>query len=249
VEAAKAAAPGAPITLLAHSAGGWLGRLYLLDFDRAGIDRFVSLGSPHLPPPPGVVDQTRGILTFISKACPGAFHEEISYVTVAGRFIRGARLLGPGGWQQKVVGAGYQQVCGVADVWGDGVVPVPAAHLEGALQITLDGVYHSPLGSEEGSDSADVAQGSGIVSEEAAVVAAASAASDPEAADMVIDARLYDSDDYAATEKDMEEAAVEARPGPRLWYGSEGVLGRWAPLLWSSEPATMPEAVLKGWDI
>lgn len=30
VEAAKRATDGAPITLLAHSAGGWLGRLFLL---------------------------------------------------------------------------------------------------------------------------------------------------------------------------------------------------------------------------
>ena len=39
------------MTLLAHSAGGWLGRLYLLGFGTAGIDRLVSIGSPHQPPP------------------------------------------------------------------------------------------------------------------------------------------------------------------------------------------------------
>ena len=42
---------GGPVTLLAHSAGGWLGRVYLLGFgtqDR--VDKFVTLGSPHLPP-------------------------------------------------------------------------------------------------------------------------------------------------------------------------------------------------------
>lgn len=42
---------GGPVTLLAHSAGGWLGRVYLLGFgtqDR--ITKFVTLGSPHLPP-------------------------------------------------------------------------------------------------------------------------------------------------------------------------------------------------------
>jgi hypothetical protein len=32
-------------------------RLFLLDFDRTGIDRFVSLGSPQLAPPDGIVDQ------------------------------------------------------------------------------------------------------------------------------------------------------------------------------------------------
>jgi hypothetical protein len=41
------------------------------------------------------------------------------------------------------------QVCGKADVWGDGIVPVPAAHLPGAQQITINGAYHSPLGAAE----------------------------------------------------------------------------------------------------
>lgn len=31
----------------------------MLEFDRTGIDRFVSLGSPMLPPPEGVIDQVR----------------------------------------------------------------------------------------------------------------------------------------------------------------------------------------------
>ena len=236
--AARAAAPGAPITLLAHSAGGGLGRLYLLDFDRSGVDRFLSLGSPHLAPPPGVADQTRGILTYISEACPGAHHADVDYVTVAGKYLCGAPLLGPGSWQRRVVGAGYQQVCGEAAVWGDGVVPVPAAHLEGALQLTLEGVYHSPLGAEEGSASADVAPGSGVVTEVAAVAAAA--AQDQERAGSVqagaAATSFYDSDEYEPTPGDVEAAAAEAAaPGPRLWYGSKGVLEQWAPLLWTSE--------------
>ena len=41
------------------------------------------------------------------------------------------------------------QVCGDAEVWGDGIVPVPTAHLDGAINIDLEGVYHSPLGSSK----------------------------------------------------------------------------------------------------
>ena len=58
--------------------------------------------------------QTRGILTWVNQAAPGAFHPEVRYATVAGRLIQGAPLLGPGSWQQRVVGAGYQQVGWVA---------------------------------------------------------------------------------------------------------------------------------------
>ena len=40
-----------PVTFLAHSAGGWLGRVYMLGFGTQGrIQKFVTLGSPHLPP-------------------------------------------------------------------------------------------------------------------------------------------------------------------------------------------------------
>ncbi|GMP42126.1 hypothetical protein CsSME_00011965 [Camellia sinensis var. sinensis] len=52
-------------------------------------------------------------------------------------------------FRTRFIGQGYKQVCGQADVWGDGVVPEVAAHLEGALNISLDGVYHSPVGSDD----------------------------------------------------------------------------------------------------
>jgi pimeloyl-ACP methyl ester carboxylesterase len=146
-------APGSMVTLLAHSAGGWLGRLYLKDFVPGDVTRFVSLGSPHLPPPDGVIDQTRGILTYMEAQCPGAFVERVEYVTIAGTYSTGVELFGrDGSLSDRIVGLGYKQVCGVAAVAGDGVVPVPSAHLDGAVQVTLDGVYHSPLGADEGAD-------------------------------------------------------------------------------------------------
>ena len=37
----------------------------------------------------------------------------------------------------------YQAVGGDGRAVGDGVIPMSAAHLEGALQVTLDGVLHS----------------------------------------------------------------------------------------------------------
>ena len=51
---------------------------------------------------------------------------------IAGRYIKGGKLRDKDAtWRQKAVGIGYQQVCGFADVWGDGVVPEPSAHLPG----------------------------------------------------------------------------------------------------------------------
>ena len=140
------------ITLLAHSAGGWLGRLYLKDFAYAekNVVRFVSLGSPHLPPPEGVIDQTRGILTYMEANVPGAYQKDVEYVTIAGTYATGVELLErSASFGDRIVGLGYKQVCGSAAVPGDGVVPLPSAHLRGAKNVTLDGVYHSPLGADD----------------------------------------------------------------------------------------------------
>jgi hypothetical protein len=187
-EAAAAVGPEGKITLLAHSAGGWIGRVYLRDFRPAPgseggegkaaaalIDRFVSLGSPHRAPPTGVegvVDQTRGILTWVEANCPGATHhdEGVRYVTIGGRLVRGRALSsassddddeGAAGDETAapnpplpalaaavVAGVGYQQVCGRADSHGDFIVPVEAAHLGDprAAEADVDGVFHSPLG-------------------------------------------------------------------------------------------------------
>ncbi len=246
ITAAKLAAPNVPITLLAHSAGGWLGRLYMLEFGTStnGIDRFVSLGSPHLAPPPGVVDQTRGILTWISENAPDCHHNDVEYVTIAGRYIKGAPLSGPGGWQRRIVGAGYQQVCGDANAWGDGVVPVPAAHLKGALQLTLEGVYHSPLGAEEGS----VDEKNGENNEVSAALAEmkeetlqtnSGGGGGGSLPHRTLDGTSYDSDEYDVSIESIEQAAAEAWPGPRVWYGSKLILEKWAPLLKSS--AVVPD--------
>lgn len=40
------------------------------------------------------------------------------------------------------------QVCGDAEVWGDFIVPVASAHLEGATNVNIDDCFHSPLGTK-----------------------------------------------------------------------------------------------------
>ena len=116
----------------------------------------LSLGSPLRPPPrgiPGVFDQTRGILTYVDANCPGAAELAAAggrFVCVAGRYIRGAESLAPDTANAWVVGQGYRQVCGAADVWGDGITPTDWALLPGSEQVVLEGVFHSPVGSGEG---------------------------------------------------------------------------------------------------
>ena len=83
----------------------------------------------------------------MNQACPGAHHENVKYISICSKCIKGARFDAEGAsLEEKITGQGYKQVCGEADVWGDGIVPIPSAHLEGAIQIDLEGIYHSPLG-------------------------------------------------------------------------------------------------------
>lgn len=185
VNEAKELAQGRRLSLVGHSAGGWLARVYMEEFGRSDIALLLTLGTPHMPPPKGVVgviDQTRGLLDYVQQHCAKAVYTpEWKYVCIAGRYIRGARAfgnpyedsedvgagdieersdgtavmtvskatLGVATLQARFIGQGYKQVCGRADVWGDGVVPEVSAHLEGALNISFDGVYHSPVGSDD----------------------------------------------------------------------------------------------------
>ncbi|XP_048534277.1 uncharacterized protein LOC125513252 [Triticum urartu] len=186
-EARELSSPDGKLSLIGHSAGGWLARVYMEEFGTSDISLLLTLGTPHLPPPKGVsgvIDQTRGLLNYVEKNCaPAVYTPELRYVCIAGRYIQGAPLTGnslatttdelvavdapsevaeavmasadnktaPTGptFRARFVGQGYKQVCGSAEVWGDGVVPEVSAHLEGALNISFDGVYHSPVGSDD----------------------------------------------------------------------------------------------------
>jgi pimeloyl-ACP methyl ester carboxylesterase len=142
------------VSLVAHSAGGWLARVWLQQSPQnaSRVSLLLSLGSPLRPPPtnvPGVIDQTRGILTHVDANCASA--EELAasgtrVVCVAGRYILGSDevFAARGAW---VVGQGYRQVCGRSDVWGDGITPTEWALLPGAEHVTLEDVFHSPVGS------------------------------------------------------------------------------------------------------
>ncbi|CAM8945222.1 unnamed protein product [Rhodiola kirilowii] len=185
VREAKELAEGGTLSVIGHSAGGWLARVYMEEFGRDGISLLLTLGTPHLPPPkglPGVIDQTRGLLYYVEEQCAKPeYTPEVKYVCIAGRYIQGSPIIGPSGvasdytttslntiqpdseaatlnditksapptLRARFVGQGYKQVCGQSDVWGDGVVPEVSAHLDGALNISLDGVYHSPVGSDD----------------------------------------------------------------------------------------------------
>jgi pimeloyl-ACP methyl ester carboxylesterase len=134
------------VTLVGHSAGGVLARLYLAPEPFMGrafygldhIEHLVTLGSPHH-------NQQRwlhgGLMSrWIERRYPGAFYgERVRYTSVAGRLIRGDRR---GSLHERNAYRFYRRIAGDGNAWGDGLIPVQAALLDGARQIVLEGVSH-----------------------------------------------------------------------------------------------------------
>ena len=135
------------VTLICHSAGGLIARLYvsggpILGRDNGGhglVERLVTLGTPHYNSHRRRVHG--GMLAhFANERAPGAFASPaVSYVSVAGSSLRGNRH---GSFRDRHTYTFYRRLGGAGNVWGDGLIPVSSARLESAQQITLDGVSH-----------------------------------------------------------------------------------------------------------
>ncbi|MBD2464321.1 lipase [Oscillatoria sp. FACHB-1407] len=139
------------VHLVGHSAGGWISRIYIgeVPYDVHPGDRgktclwkahpqvatLITLGTPHI----SGERWTKRNLDFVKINYPGAFYPNVRYVCVAGKAIYGGK-----GWSNWFVRSSYQLTCGVGECWGDGITPISAAHLDGAENIVLDDVLHSP---------------------------------------------------------------------------------------------------------
>lgn len=139
---AAGASPTGKVTLIGHSAGGVISRLYLSPtpfHGRAycGLERvthLITLGSPHHNQPAGQIRR------WADDAYPGAyFAPQVCYASVAGQAIQGKRR---GAWRERLAYRFYERLCGDGQAWGDGLVPVASQLLAGSRQIVLEGVSH-----------------------------------------------------------------------------------------------------------
>lgn len=133
--------PTGRVTLIGHSSGGIMLRLFLDDapfqgrrYDgKALVDTLVMLGSPH------TALKATVLRAMVQQRLPGAtFADRVRYVSVAGDLDLAdgtplARRLAP---------AAYRNSTGAADDRGDGLVPVASALLEGSTPVVLAGVAH-----------------------------------------------------------------------------------------------------------
>jgi pimeloyl-ACP methyl ester carboxylesterase len=131
------------VNIIAHSAGGWVARIYLGKipyYDRVWhgeplVSSLITLGTPQRSLEPW----TRRNLNFVNDNYPGAFHPSIKYICVAGKAVYGEKKL-----SRWLAYSSYELTCGVGNTWGDGIIPIEAAHLDGAENLVVDGVNHSP---------------------------------------------------------------------------------------------------------
>ena len=146
VRAAADSSATGKVTLVGHSAGGVLARLYLspdpfmgrtcrgLDF----VGTLITLGSPHRNQGGTTLGGT--MARWIEQRYPGAaFAPAVNYVSVAGRVSRGNPS---GSLRDRWLYNTYREIGGDGRAWGDGLIPTRSALLDGAYQIILDGVSH-----------------------------------------------------------------------------------------------------------
>jgi hypothetical protein len=133
--------PTGKVTLIGHSSGGVMLRLFLADDPFAGrtyngqrwANRLYTLGSPH------TALRATALRAMVDRRYPGAFFADaVSYVSVAGDLaeVDGSAL------SRRMAASSYRAIAGSQALQGDGLVPVQSAHLHGSTAITLAGVAH-----------------------------------------------------------------------------------------------------------
>jgi len=141
VQELASCSPTGKVTLIGHSSGGVMLRLFLGDEPFAGrryngaalADRLFCLGSPH------TALRATALRQLVDRRYPGAFFADaVDYVSRAGDLQTAdgsatARRLAPGS---------YRAIAGSSELPGDGLVPVVSASLRGSRTLVLPGVAH-----------------------------------------------------------------------------------------------------------
>jgi alpha-beta hydrolase superfamily lysophospholipase len=136
------------VTILAHSVGGTVARMYLGDHPYKGeiygghrfVHHLIMLGTPHH----SKEFWTRQTVGFTNQHYPGAYYNHIRYTSIIGRSIQANRN---GRWIERMAYNSYVMIDGPsgAQAWGDGITTLTCAALPGAEYLVVPGLYHSSL--------------------------------------------------------------------------------------------------------
>ena len=143
VKQARDRCAGGPVTLIGHSSGGVMLRLYLAEHGLEGAslngqklcDRLISLGSPHQ------ALRATPLRAMVDRLLPGcACASDVDYISVAGRL----NLQSPAAsaFARRSAPGNYERICGDGQAPGDGLVPVSSAWLKGSRLIELEDTAH-----------------------------------------------------------------------------------------------------------
>ena len=146
VKQARDRCAGAPVTLIGHSSGGVMLRLYLAEHGLEGAslngqklcDRLISLGSPHQ------AKRATRLRALVDRLHPGcACAPQVDYVSVAGRLDLSSAQAS--GFARRSAANSYRQIGAQPEDPGDGLVPVSSAWLKDSRLIELEATAHGGL--------------------------------------------------------------------------------------------------------
>ena len=146
VRQARDRCAGAPVTLIGHSSGGVMLRLYLAEHGLEGASlngqkhchRLISLGSPHQ------AKRATRLRELVDRLHPGcACAPQVAYISVAGRLDLASAQAS--GFARRSAANSYKQIGAKPEDPGDGLVPVSSAWLKGSKLIELEATAHGGL--------------------------------------------------------------------------------------------------------
>lgn len=137
--------PGEPVTIVAHSGGGTVAMIYLLQHPFQGdvyevndmVGRLLTLGTPF-----HTQEHFAKLKTdFIYKHLDPEFFSRFPVVSIVSDRYKGAL---EGGFTEKICYLFYRGVNNEGNLTGDGVVPAKSCFLEGAENVTIPDCEHVP---------------------------------------------------------------------------------------------------------
>ena len=142
VQRLQAKSPNGKVTLIGHSSGGVMLRLYLSDQPFQGrtyagaarCNRLISLGSPHQ------AVRATPLRAMVDRRFPGCHESGVDYVAIAGDLDLESAIASK--FSRRSAKGSYRGIAGSDDVRGDGLVPVQSALLCDARQLIQSDTAH-----------------------------------------------------------------------------------------------------------